>query len=99
MAISKSTADREKAAAERAIGLGYVVAKFLGPDDFPYVLQTESGITLESLEELLDVLETGAIADRIARLQAGKRRTRRPVASGRKRASSSRSCSPKWHAG
>jgi hypothetical protein len=56
MAVSKSIAHREKRAAHRAIALGYVVSKFLGPDDLPYVLQTESGLSLEQLEELLDVL-------------------------------------------
>jgi hypothetical protein len=60
MAVSKSTAHRERHAAHRAIGLGYVVSKFLGPNEFPYVLQTESGLTLEQVEELLDALEAGA---------------------------------------
>jgi hypothetical protein len=59
MAVSKSIAHREKRAAHRAIGLGYVVSKFLGPDQFPYVLQTESGLTLEQVEDLLDALEAG----------------------------------------
>ncbi|HZF31337.1 MAG TPA: hypothetical protein VE907_19635 [Gammaproteobacteria bacterium] len=60
MAVSKSTAHRERCAAHRAIALGYVVTKILGPDDLPYVLQTESGLTLEQLEELLHALEAGA---------------------------------------
>ena len=54
------TAHRERRAAHRAIGLGYVVSKLLGADELPYVLQTESGLTLEQIEELLDLLEAGA---------------------------------------
>lgn len=59
MAVSKSIAEREEAAASRAIALGWVVSRYLGRDDLPYVLQAESGLWLDQLEELLSVLESG----------------------------------------
>ena len=37
MAVDQSIADREQAAAVRAIQLGYVALKFLGNDDVPHV--------------------------------------------------------------
>lgn len=70
MATDQDTADREEAAAARASAHGYAVSKYLGPDDLPYVLQTESGLTLDQLEELLRVVESGALVERITQLQA-----------------------------
>lgn len=60
MAVSKFTADREEAAAARAIQLGYIVSRYLGPDEFLYMLQPGSGLTLHQLEGLLNMLESSS---------------------------------------
>lgn len=57
MATGNDTATREGRAAERAIRLGLSLLHIIGEERLAYLLQSESALSLDQVEELLDMLE------------------------------------------